>query len=460
MRIFNMGSARKKTGSHLALAIALATGTAVIGSTAFADTAYAQDKKKKKKKKEEKAQYSEEFVAAYTPLNTSVNEEGADVAALKPQLVSLAALSVSPDEQIAAGGLIYNAGAKTSDRSLQIQGMELMLSSGKVEAANVGRFNFIAYQLRNAESQFAEARPYLQAAIDNNFVTDTVTKADLQIAMAESFFSEERYREGLSYLDNAIANKKAAGEAVDEQWYRRGLTVAYNNEIVPEVYDIATAWIADYPSETSWRDAINLTRNLSDYQGAEMLDLMRLGHRVKSLQNKQDYIEYIEAADARLLPKEVSDLIEEGYASGVVSRDDIYVADSLQIAKGRVASDRSDLPALERDARAAGAGLRTVKAAGDTFLSYGEHAKAAEFFQKTLGMPGVDTAETLTRLGIAQAGMGQYDAAKESFAKVEGPRKPIAQLWAAYAGQKSSPATPAAATAAPADTLEAPATGG
>lgn len=443
MRILNV----RKAGSHMAKAVALATGTAMIGTLAFPDTAHAQKKKKEKKAKPE---YSEAFIAAYQPLNEQVNAEGADISALKPQIQQLAAVSTSPDEQIATGGLVYNSGAKLNDRGLQLQGMEMMLASGKVEPANVGRFNFIAYQLSNSQNDFGKARDYLQKAIDNNFSTPEVSVADLRIAMAESYFSEEAYRDGLQYLKSAIADQKSAGATVDEQWYRRGLTVAYNNEITPEVYEFATAWVGDYPSETNWRDAINIARNLNQYEAAEMLDLMRLSKRADALTNKQDYIEYIEAADARRLPKEVSDLIEQGYATGIVSRDDIYVADSLELAKGRIAADRADLPALENDARASGAGLRTVTAAGDAFLSYGEFAKAAEFYEKSLGMPGVETARVLTRLGIAQYEMGDFAAASATFEKVDGVRRPIAQLWATYSTEK-------AATSAAATTAEAPA---
>ena len=449
MRIFTLGRARKKTGSHLALAIALATGTAVIGSTAFADPAFAQ--KKKKKEKEAKPEYSKEFIDAYSPLNEKANAEGADFASLKGEVLALSQQAASADEKNAAGGLVYNVGVKSNDQALQLQGMELMIGSGKVAAENTGRFNFIAYQLANAQSEFAKSRTYLQNAIDANFTTENVSVSGMRVAMAESFFSEENYREGLGYLSNAIASKKQAGEPVEEQWYRRGLTVAYNNEITPEVYDFVIGWVGDNPSVANWRDAINVTRNLNEFEGAQMLDLMRLGHKIGAFRDKNDYIEYIEAADARRLPKEVYDVIQEAYSNGMVTRDDIYVADSLKTANERLAADRADLPELERDARAATTDARTVTIAGDVFLSYGDNAKAVEFYQKALGMGGVDTAEALTRLGIAQTRLGQFDEAQATLAQVEGARKPIARLWAAYANEQGG-ATTATISDAPATT--------
>ena len=437
MKLFNL----RKRGSSMALAIALATGSAVVATAVYPAEAHAQRKKDKKNKEEEEGGgYSKEFIAAYQPVNEALQAEGADTAAYVPQLKELGALANTSDEKIAAGGLIFNSGIKVSDRPLQLQGMELMLASGKVPIDQVGRYNFIAYQLANAEQDFGKARTYLQQAINSNFSTPEITAADLQIAMAESYFSANQNKEGLDFLMRAIESRKAQGLAVDEQWYRRGLTVAYNNKITPEVYDFASTWIADFPSPTNWRDTVNLTRNLNDFGQQQTLDLLRLSRRANALTDKQDYILYVESADARRLPKEVKDVIEEAYADDAVSRDDIYVADALTTANGRIASDRADLPALERDADKASAELRTVVAAAGAFLSYGEYAKAAKFYEKALGMPGVDTAEALNRLGMAQIGMGNYDAARETLAKVEGARAPIAALWIAYANEQSAPA--------------------
>lgn len=427
----------RKQVSNFVLAIALVTGTAMVAGHIVPDEAQAQRKKKKKKEKAAKAEYSEAFIAAYNPVDEAMKAEGADIATIRPQLDALIPVSVSPDERLAAGGLIYNAGVTSSDRTLQLQGMEMMLSSGKVPIENTGRYNFIAYQIANNMKDYAKARTFLQGAIDNNFTTETIGISDLQIAMAESYFSDDENAAGLDYLERAIEARKSKGEAVDEAWYRRGITVAYNNEIVPQVYDMALAWVADYPSSKNWRDAINLARNLNTYEGAEMLDLLRLSRKVDALQDKLDYVIYVESADARRLPKEVKDVIEQAYAADAVSRDDIFVAESLETANSRIASDRADLPALERDAMAADAGLRTVVAAGSAFLSYGEYDKAVTFYKKALAMPGVDANESLTRLGIAQIGMGDYAAAKESFAKITGNRLPIAKLWAGYALQQT-----------------------
>lgn len=451
MRSFDSTSGnRVRAGSSVALALALLTGTAML-SGIIAEPAHAQRNRDNDRNNDERPQYSREFIEAFTPLQEAVNAQDGSAAGIIPQFQPLLALVASPDERNAAGGLIYNTGAQTNDQDLQLQGMSLMLESGKVAPEQVGRFNFIAYQLSNARGEHARARGFLQAAIDLNFTTDTVAAADLQIAMAESFIAEERFRDGVSYLSNAIASRSASGQPVEETWYRRGLSVAYNNEIVPEVYDFVGGWVAAYPSEANWRDAINIARNLNEFESSQMLDLLRLSQRVGALKEKYEYVEYVEAADARRLPNEVKHVIEEAYASGIVSQDDIYVSDSLETANGRIESDLAELPALESDARAADAPLRTIVAAGDAFLNYAQYDKAEEFYAKAAGMTGVDREEVLTRLGIAQLEQGKFDEARASFGQVGGTRLQIARLWNVYVGEREAAASASEPAPAPAE---------
>jgi tetratricopeptide (TPR) repeat protein len=427
---------------QFALAAALACGTAVLAVPGLTEPAHAQKKKKGEDAQAGKAVYSKEFVQAYQPVDAALKAAGADPVALKPQVLALIPLAKSPDEQIAAGGMVFNTGVAAKDLPMQLQGVEMMLASGKVSPQELGRFNLVAYQISAQQKDYGKARSYLQKAIDLNYSSDSVTTADLMSNMAELYFSQEQYAEGLAYLDTLIDSRKAAGQPVDPKWFRRGVQVAYSNEIVPQLYDFVQGWVVAEPTPETWRDAVNLTRNLNDFEGPVLLDLLRLGKEVGTLKEKNDYIYYIEAADTRRLPQEVKEVIEEASVKGAIPKgSDPWVEEQLKLANSLIVEDKRGLPALERDANAASAQLRTVVAAGDAFLSYGEHAKAAGFYEKALGMAGVDTNLVLTRLGIAQTGAGNVAAAREAFAKVQGVRAPVAMLWSAYAEQQSAPAT-------------------
>ena len=423
----------------LALAMALACG-AMVGTAVVETPAYAQ----KKKKKAEKPKYSDGFVAAYSPLNDSV-KESADPSVLLAGVAGLEASLETADDKFAGGNLLYTIGQRANDPALQLRGVETMLESQKVPAENAGAYNFLAGQLAYNQSQYARSRGHFQNAIALGY-----TQNDPEAIVAETYFSEDDYVGGLGYLTSLIDQRKAAGQPVSIDWVKRGLAVAYNNDRTPEALKFARIYAEEFPSQSSWGDAIAIVLNTSNYEYPEILDLLRLARRTDTLRDRNMFLEYIEAADARRNPAEVIAVIDQGYASGNLDRSNGFVADSRSLAQGRLAADQRDLPALSRDARAGSAGLRTVMAAANANLSYDKAAEAEEFYSKAAGMAGADMPVTLTRLGIAQLDQGKYAEASATFAKVTGPRKAITDLYGVWAKQKMEAAP--AATAVPAAT--------
>lgn len=420
----------RPAASRLAFAVALAT-TAAVGMAGAATPAYAQ--KKPKEQPAPKAVYSKEFVAIYQPVAALLNANG-DLATLKPQLPSLVTVAKSPDERFATGQVIFNVGAKTNDVALQRQGLDLMLDSGKTPPADVARNTFAAAQLAYNAKDWATARARAQQAIAAGYTSDA------ELIVAETYFAENQVPQGLDLLDKAIARKVAAGEAVPEAWLKRAIAQSYQAQLEPQATKYAGMFAQYYPSTTSWGDAIAIQRNFRGYDGQELLDILRLAARTNALRNERDYADYITAADARRLPGETQRIIDAGIAAGLLRANDVFVSEARTVASGRVKADLADLPGLERDARAGGSTAATAMAAGDAFLSYSQPAKAEEFYKLALARPGVDAPRVLTRLGIAQLDQRKFAEADANFAKVEGARQAIAQLWAIYAAQAARPA--------------------
>ncbi|MGI8944413.1 MAG: hypothetical protein ACR2FJ_09345 [Qipengyuania sp.] len=427
--IFTRFASTKRTTSTLALAVALATG-GVVATTALAAPAAAQ--KKKDAEKPAKAAYTEAFIAAYSPAADLMKVQPVDVAAVRALIPAMLAAVESADDKHAAGSLVYSAGQAAQDYALQLQGAELMLESGRVPVENQAQYNFLAGQLAYQTEDFTKARGYIERAVELGY-----TQNDPQALIAETYFAEDKYADGLTYLGQLIETKRAAGETVSEDWIKRALAIAYNNDLGAQARDFSVLYVTDYPTDTSWGDAIAIALNTNRFEYPEILDLLRLARRTKTFRDSNMYMEYIEAADPRKLPGEVVGIIDEGYAAGMLERTDSYVADARALAAARVKADERDLPALGRDARASGAQLSTVMAAGDAYLSYGRGAEAEEFYTKALGMTGVNTPLVLTRLGIAQLDQGKRAEAEATFNKVEGARQAIANLWRIYSSQQA-----------------------
>ncbi len=428
-------STAKRPGSNIALAIALMSVSA-LGMTAMATPAEAA--KKKKKSKAPKADYSKEFLAAYTPLEALSKAEAPDAAALRAGVSTLVPSLTTADDRWAGGGLIYNIGISLNDNALKRQGMDFMADSGKAPEGKAGQYFFNAGQLAYEDGDNATARARFTQALGAGF-----TEANLEAVIAETYFRDDNYAEGLSYLRGQVMETARSGQTPREDWLRRGIAMAYNNDLVTEAVAFSALNAQFYPSTTSWGDAIAIQRNFFDFDANTILDLLRLSDRTDSLRNGRDFADYIDAADARRLPGEVSRVVDEGIAAGHLETSDPFVKDVRDTARARLAADKAELPVLERDARKPGATAVTASAAGDVMLSYGMAAKAEEMYTIALTKPGVDTNRVLTRLGIAQSDQGKTAEAKATFDKVQGERGQVAALWNIYVDQQAAAAAPA-----------------
>ena len=423
--IFTRLANTKRTSSALALAVSLAVGGA-FAATAIEAPAFAQKEKKQKRDN------SKAFVEAFQPVIEQLNAEGADPAQAAAMLPGLLAAVETEDDRFIAGNVTVQIGQRMKDRERMLQGYELMLDSGKIEAENVATYTFRAGELAYDLKQYGKARTLIQRSMDLGYNDGTP-----DIFVAETYFGEGQVDQGLAYLDEAIERRTAAGETIDESWLKRALSIAYNNDKPEAARRYATLYAANYPSETSWGDAVGIVLNTGSYEYPEILDVLRLARRADAMRTGQMYMEFIEAADSRKLPGEVRDVINEGVASGKLDATDPFVQDNLKQAETRFAADQKDLPSLISDARANGASLRTIMAAADAVLSYGRGAEAEELYGKALEMPGVNTPVVLTRMGIAQLDQGKYAEAQATFQRVEGARQAIANLWRTWSVQQA-----------------------
>ncbi len=428
----------------LALAAVAGLGLAGINAPALAQ------KKDKKEQAAPKANYSKEFIAAYKPLEPQLSAATADYTALKAALPAVTAAATTPDDKMAAGRAVFSVGQKTKDFALALQGIDLVLASGRADRTTQGQFAFVGAQLAYNLKDYAKSRTLYQTAIDAGY-----TENDPELGLADAYFSDGKNAEGLKYLSDTMAARKAAGTPVSEAWVKRALATAYNNKLYPEARQWATVYAREFPSQTSWGDAIAINVNTADYAAPEMLDLLRLARRTGTLRTRAMVLEYVDAADARKLPKEVIEVLDYGKSAKLLDETVPMAKDARTVATGRLAADAKELPSLQRDANAAGAKLVTVMAAADTLLSYSKFAEAEALYAKAAGMAGANVPLVLTRQGIAQLEQGKHAEAQATFAKVQGNRKDIAALWSLYATQKA-----AGVTIAPAASATAPVTSG
>ncbi|HVR89643.1 MAG TPA: hypothetical protein VHG29_00935 [Novosphingobium sp.] len=373
--------------------------------------------------------------AAKAQRDAAIVALGATVAGEKARLDAAFAAATTQDDKYTAGTMAVSLGGLAMDTALQRRGLQAMIDSGKPTPADAARFNFFIGSIAYDARDYAGARSALTAATTGGYHEN-----DADALLADAYLQDNQVAQGLTILQQAINARKAAGAQAPANWFRRGLGAAYKARLLDQAAAFSMGLVENYPTTENWSGAITVVRELAKYPAQETLDLMRLMDRTKSFNEERDYIEYIQAADARRLPGEVQRILDAGLAAGKLRANDVFVSESKTTAAARITADRASLAGLERDASAAGATAATAMAAGDAFLSYADATKAERFYTAALTKPGVDTPRVLTRLGIAQYDLGKYAEAQATFAKVTGPRMALAKLWGIQSAAKAKPA--------------------
>lgn len=382
-------------------------------------------------KKEEKApaqyvpQLSKEFRVAIGAAQTAAKAGNAADAAAK--LAAAEALATQPDEKFYVGAIAYDVFKITKDPVTGRKAINQMIAANSKIASNLPELNFVSGNMAYEAGDYQDAIAKLTESDRLGW-----KGVDRLLRLAEAYFKLNQFPQGLSFVDRAVAETAASGQKPPESWYARAASVAYKAKLPSEVAKWTSAQVRAYPTAENWRSALVTYRDGAHLDGQPSLDLFRLMRLTKSLAGERDFFEYASLAVDRALPGEAKSTIEEGFATGVVSKSSRAVNEVLNLATGRIAADRASIAVSEKQANAAGATGKPAAGAGDAYLGYGEDAKAIPFYKMALQKGGVDMDQVNTRLGIALARTGQKDEARKYLSAVGGARADIAKYWLLY----------------------------
>lgn len=409
-----------KLVSRASLSIALAWGMIATG---VATPAFA--KKEVKAPEQYAPQLSKEFRVAITAAQVAVKAGNAADAAAK--LAAADAIATQPDEKFYVGAISYDVFKLTKDPVAGRKAVNMMIASNSKLATNAAELNFVSGNMAYEVGDYPDAIAKLTEA--DRLGSKSV---DRLLRLAEAYFKLSQVPQGLTFVDRAVAESSAAGQKAPESWYARAASVAYKAKLNSEVAKWTGAQVRAYPTPENWRSALVTYRDGARPDGQLTLDLFRLMRLTKSLAGERDFFEYASLATERALPGEAKSTIEEGFATGVVSKSSRAVNEMLNLASGKIAADRASIATSEKQANAPGATGKPAAGAGDAFLGYGEDAKAAQYYKLALQKGSVDMDQVNTRLGIALARSGQKEEARKYFGAVNGARADVAKFWLLY----------------------------
>lgn len=344
-------------------------------------------------------------------------------------------------ESYAIGLLLMEQEAKRNNIAGQRKALTVVFESGQLPTDQWARLHHLAGILSAMLGDSDDAIAQLRYA-----ATLGLRTADGDLTLADALLRKGDARGALDALANAIAQRRAAGQAVPEPWYDRAIAVAYGARAA----DLTAAWmqrkLAAYPNPANWRTALVNYMTMASPPADVQLDYYRLMDVTGALASDRDVRRFAELSASAGGYAEAKMTWDRAIADGkVLKADPVYAKSATTLGRQSVRF-LADMPKSAATATSADALVK----AGHDHLSAGRYAEAVRLYSAAREKGAAD-ASVLLRLGIAQARAGEMVAARQSLATV-----PTGTPWHALAGfwlgwiDIAAPVQAATATTAPA----------
>jgi len=409
-----------KLVSSVSLALALAMGSTVMLAPQTAVAA-----KKEKAPKPKAAELSKEFRPLIGAAQAASQKK--DVAATEAALASASAVAKLPDELFYIGSITYELGLLKSDQVMQRKGIDQMVDAGSTLPTNLGLLNMESGRRAYQAGEYQKAIARLAEA-------DRLGVKDINrlILNAEANFKLNQWAQGLSALAKGVDEQKASGQAVPEDWFRRGVSVALKSKDTNLITEWSHKLVRNNPSASNWRDALLIMRDSIKLDAKSQLDVARLMYDTKSLAGERDFNDYAALALEGKLPWEAQSAIQAGLDSKAVSATSKPIQDRLAEAKAMAPTETAALNVDQKKALTSGTGVYALNVA-NALISQGNNAAALELLGVAEKRGGVDNGILFMLRGIALARLGRADEARTAFnAVTAAPKSNIAGFWKLY----------------------------
>ncbi len=421
----------------------------MLGAFVAAPPAYAQKEDKKKKEtaaKPIKRNLSKEFQKAYAPAVDALLKKK-DLAAAKTAFAAAEAAIVTPDDRHEAGIYALSLGRELKDVSIQRKGVDLIVASGVADPALKSTYIFQQGLFLYQDKDYPNAEKKLLEAYNAGFRGNSI-----EVQISNTYRLQNNYPEAIKWLGKAIEATKAAGGKPETQWYAQATNYAMKMKDNAQIVYWGKEMIKADPRPETYHDAIFQYQRIADLDNLESLALLRLARRNKAIMFEHEYKQYVEYADARRYPAEVIAVLDEGFAKGTISKNNLTFSEIYNNAKSVIPELSKSWDADEKAAKADPKGFAALLT-GDALFSFGQFERAKAMYETALAKGNIidrdgvnQTDRALTNLAITKVNLGDYAGAKADLAKLTSPkRKGIAEYWLIYIDQQmANPAAPAA----------------
>ena len=366
---------------------------------------------------------SQQALKALVELQKAVNAK--DKANIPAKLAAAQAAAKTKEDRYLVAKLQLKAAIDSSDNA----GISAAIAG--IEASGVADRTQVAQLYKGMGGTYYNAKQYDQAiAAFGKAVSLNPTDFESMDLIAESNLAAGRKAEASAGYQRVIQARKAAGQKAPEDVYQKAVQLAYDAK-APNAVQVASDWVAAYPSANSWHNAIAIYRNFSRPDAEGTLDLLRLLQAAGALTTPGDYALFVEAAADQMNYNEAQAVLNAGIAAKVVDPANSNFRDMITVLKKKPIATNADLEAAVKSSPSAINLLRI----GDRYYGMGNYSKAADIYRQVAAKPGADKELASLHLGMALARAGDKAGATAAFNGVTGGRAEIAKFWLLYLQQ-------------------------
>jgi tetratricopeptide (TPR) repeat protein len=276
--------------------------------------------------------------------------------------------------------------------------------------------------------------------------------------MARAMYLSKDYAGAKTQLQQLISEAEAAGKAPSQEDLKLMLSSAHESKDNATYETTVQKMVTHYPSDEMWGEVIRTgVIRKPGFDQNNYLPVLRLEFAAMKTLREEVYIDLAESALRDGFPTEAKNVLDAGYAAGVLGKGANAKAHNALRAKADkgAADDARNIASGEASAAKSknGAGLVNL---GWAYSTMGQHDKGIGFIQQGIAKGGLKQPdEAKLRLGAAQAKAGRKDEAIKTFESVKagGGLSDVARIWVMTLKQPAgaaAPATAAQTTVAPA----------
>lgn len=366
---------------------------------------------------------SSKALKALVELQDAVNKN--DAANIPAKLAAAQAVAQTKEDRYLIARLQLKAAATAKDNAAIARAIDAVAATNILDATQLSDLYVGMGAAYYNDKQFPQAVASYQRALaiapQNNEAANM---------LGEALLASGQKNEAAAAYQRVLQARAAAGQKAEEALYKRAVAVAYEAES-PAVMDLARQWVAAYPTQASWNDALAIYRNRNLGDAEATMDALRLKQALGYL-SPGEYGTLSRAAADQLIFGEASAVLAEGVAANKVNLSSPEFSDLAVGLKARAKLSAADLAAAMKIA-ANGKALMRI---GDNYAAMGDYSNAVQAYKLAMAKPDGDAALANLHIGMALARSGDKAGATTALNAVTGPRAEIAKFWLTYLAQK------------------------